>query len=95
MGKIKIITDDGIINESGDNPFGSHIIPPIGSKIIYKTFRQNKNGTKPILDIELEVQQIEFIVEEGWNGKHECSINVHCLTINTISKLLSDIFPEN
>lgn len=93
MKKLKILIQDGIINENGDNPFGPHIIPQVGSRIIYKTFRKNKTDD-PILDIHLRVEWIEYITEEGWNGTHECSVNVHCSRIKVVKISPSDVFNE-
>ena len=82
---ITILKVDGEIINNDCQPFKN--IPLVGSKIIYKTFRSNKNWDNPVFDLEIKVVDIIYEYEESWNGFYEEKIIINATLID--KKLIS------
>jgi hypothetical protein len=46
------------------------VIPNVGDKITYKTFRRNNHQDNKPVDYKLVVTSIEHEIEEDWNGAY-------------------------
>jgi len=79
---IQLIANEVVLNKKGNNPF--KYIPTIGSKVLYKTFRENDKMTDPVYDILYSVDDVVYETQETWNGLYDTLVKIYVTEIQRI-----------
>lgn len=76
---IQLIANGVVLNEKGGIPL--KYIPAIGSKVLYKTFRENRSMTAPVYDILYIVDDVIYETQESWHNNYDSLVNVYVTEI--------------
>tara|TARA_B110000503_G_C6763490_1_gene256435 strand:+ start:229 stop:477 length:249 start_codon:yes stop_codon:yes gene_type:complete len=78
---IQLIAAGDILNKESS---ASKHVPPVGSTVIYKTFRENERMTNPVYDIQYVVVDVIYETQETWNDCYKSVIKVYLKEVKRV-----------